>query len=90
MMYYYSTIDEVVTTHSGIEKDSQGFENVRVHFERPSKGGGFDFADLKMPDNLFYKAFGFSEDELMRMRRYAVNNSALIWEFASKGGMENA
>lgn len=37
-MYYYSTVNEIVMTHSAIlEKD--GFDIVNVHFERPREDG---------------------------------------------------
>ena len=40
-MYYYSTVNDIVMTHSEIlEKD--GFDIVKVHFERPTENG-FDF-----------------------------------------------
>lgn len=39
-------------------------------------------AEGRLPDNLFYKSYGFSEDELMDLERYLRNNSFLIWEIA--------
>lgn len=91
-MYYYSTVNSVITTHSGIEEDENGMPCVKVHFERPCANGnsGFDFADGRIPHFNFQKAFGFSEDELFQLKEYMKNNSSLIWEFADKGGGENA
>lgn len=87
-MYYYSTVDNIVTTHSALlEKD--GFDVIEVHFERPSKNG-FDFLDMTLPGEFVNKAFGFSEDEIIKLKKYAKNNSSLIWDFAQKGGGENA
>ena len=92
MMHYYSTVDGIVTTHSGLEEDEKGMPCVRIHFERPRKDGksGFDFADGRIPHFNFQKAFGFDEDEIFRLREYMRNNSSLLWEFAEKGGGENA
>lgn len=87
-MYYYSTVNDVTMTHSDIV-DESGIDCVFVHFERANEKG-FDFADAKIPHFSFAKSYGFSEDELMQMTKYLKNNSALIWEFASKGGGENA
>ena len=42
------------------------------------------------PGEIVYKSFGFSEDEILKLKRYAKNNSSLIWDFAQKGGGENA
>jgi hypothetical protein len=87
-MFYYSTVDGIVTTHGPVE-EKDGIEYVHVHFERPNKDG-FDFADAKIPHFTFDKAFGFSEDELLQLTEYMRDNSSLIWEFAGKGGGENA
>lgn len=87
-MYYYSTVNDVVMTHSNIQ-DIDGIDTVYVRFERPNKNG-FDFAEGRIPHFTFQKSYGFNEDELLQFERYMRNNSALIWEFASKGGAENA
>lgn len=87
-MYYYSTVNDITMSHSAVfEKD--GFDNIDVHFERATENG-FDFLDLCLPGEIVKKAFGFSEDEIFKLKRYAKNNSALIWEFAKNGGGENA
>ena len=80
-MYYYSTVNGIIMTH--------GFDIVKVHFERPNEDG-FDFLDMTLPGEIVYKSFGFSEDEILKLKRYAKNNSSLIWDFAQKGGGENA
>lgn len=85
MRNYYSTVDDIVLTFSDIEEHN-GFEEITVRFERPNENG-FDFAEGKLPNNMFYKTYGFSEDELMCMEKYLRNNAFLIWEIArEKGG----
>ncbi len=84
MKNYYSTVDNVVLTFSDIE-EYNGFDRITVYFERPNNNG-FDFAEGKLPENQFYKTYGFSEDELMQMERYLRNNSFLIWEMARESG----
>ena len=87
-MYYYSTVNEIVMTHSEIlEKD--GFDIVKVHFESAGDDS-LDFLDLTLPGEIVYKSFGFSEDEILKLKRYAKNNSSLIWDFAQKGGGMNS
>ena len=44
-MYYYSTVNDIVMTHSALETDEYSMPCVRVHFERPNDKNGFDFAD---------------------------------------------
>ena len=80
MKNYYSTVDDVVLTFSNIE-ERNGFDEISVRFERATKNG-FDFAEGKLPDNQFYKTYGFSEDDIMRLENYLRNNSFLIWEMA--------
>lgn len=87
-MYYYSTVNEIVMTHSAI-MEQDGFDIVQVHFERPGENG-FDFLDMNLPGEIVYKSFGFSEDEVLKLKKYAKNNAALIWDFAQKGGGINA
>lgn len=81
MEMYYSTVDGVVLTFSKIHKNGI-FEEIDVRFERANDGGGFDFAEGKLPNNMFYKTYGFSEDELFELEVYLRNNAFLIWEIA--------
>lgn len=87
-MFYYSTVNNIITTHSDLQ-EKDGFDIVKVHFERPNDNG-FDFLDLTLPGEIVYKSFGFSEDEILYLKKYAKNNASLIWDFAQKGGVENA
>lgn len=80
MKHYYSTVDDIILSFSDIE-EKDGFDEITVCFERPNDKG-FDFAEGKLPNNLFYKSYGFSEDELLELERYLRNNSFLIWEIA--------
>jgi len=77
---YYSTVDNIVLTFSDIE-EKNGFDEITVYFERPNEHG-FDFAEGRLPENQFYKSFGFSEDELIKLNKYIRNNASLIWKIA--------
>lgn len=86
MKNYYSTVDGIILTFSDIEENN-GFEEITVHFERPNNHG-FDFAEGKLPNNMFYKCSGFSDNELLELEMYLKNNSFIIWEIArEKGGI---
>lgn len=87
-MYYYSTVDGVVLTHSPII-ESNNQRTVKLRFEQ-ANDNGFDFAECNLPECIFYKSYGFSEDELLDLVDYAKNNSVLIWDYAQKGGGLNA
>ena len=82
MKNYYSTVDNIVLTFSDIE-EKNGFDEITVYFERPNNDG-FDFAEGKLPNNMFYKTHGFSEDELLELEGYLKNNNFLIWEIAKE------
>ena len=87
-MYYYSTVNNIVMTHSGIIT-GELFDTVSIHFERPNEKG-FDFLDMDLPGEFVKKSFGFSEDEILTLKRYAKNNAAIVWDFAREGGGTNA
>lgn len=82
MKNYYSTVDNIVLTFSDIE-EKNGFDEITVYFERPNNNG-FDFAEGRLPENQFYKSFGFSENELIKLNKYIRNNASLIWKIAHR------
>ena len=89
MKNYYSTIDNIVMTYSDIENVND-FDSIIVLFERANKNG-FDFAEGRLPNNMFHKTCGFSEDELMELENYLLRNAFLIWEMAREAnGVKNA
>ncbi len=88
MMLYYSTVNNIIMTHSRVLEEN-GFDYIRVHFERPNKNG-FDFMDMKLPGVFVINTFGFSEDEILDMKEYARDNEALVWELAREGGAAHA
>jgi hypothetical protein len=88
MKHYYSTVNEVVTTHSDMLFENHS-RRVYVYFERPVNGG-FDFAEGVLPECVFKKTSGFSENEIFDLQSYMKCNSALIWDYAQKGGGINA
>ena len=83
MKHYYSTVDGVVLTHSDMLTENHS-RRVYVYFERPNEHG-FDFAEGLLPECVFTKTYGFSEDELFELQDYLRCNLFLIWEFAQKG-----
>jgi len=78
MKHYFSTANSIVLTHSDMEDTALG-RRVRVYFERPNNSE-FDFAEGELPSAEFSKSFGFSQGELLQLKRYLKNNSFLIWE----------
>ncbi len=85
MRHYYSTINQVVATFSDIHESPRSGEYISVHFERPNPNG-FDVMDISLPGMDCEKCLGFTEEEMLVLKRYALNNSALIWEIAREDG----
>ena len=88
MKHYYSTVDGVVLTHSDMLYENHS-RRVIVRFERPNDHG-FDFAEGVLPECIFTKLSGFTEDEVFDLQDYFRCNSPLIWDYAQKGGGLNA
>ena len=84
MKNYYSTVNDIVLTHFDMLFDNNA-RFVIVRFER-TNGKGFDFAECVLPECVFTKLSGFSEDELFDLEDYVKCNSPLIWDYAQKGG----
>ncbi|MBO6266929.1 MAG: hypothetical protein J6M06_01720 [Synergistaceae bacterium] len=42
--------------------------------------------DISLPGMDCEKCLGFTEEEMLGLKRYALNNSALIWEIAREDG----
>lgn len=90
MKYYYSTVDDVVLTHTGIVEDNY-LETITLHFEKANASGNFNIAEIVLPNYNFIKVMGFTEDEVFELEDYARNNAPLIWELAKEyGGEANA
>lgn len=88
MKYYYSTVDNIVLTHSGIEEKNL-LETITLHFERPNENGDFDIAELILPNYNFTKIMGFTEDDVFELEDYARNNAPLIWELSKEYEVTN-
>ena len=88
MKNYYSRIDNITLTFSDIEERDR-FDSITFRFERPNEQR-FDFAEGRLPENMIYKSYGFSEDELKKKKKNLRNNSFLIWEIAREEGGEIA
>lgn len=88
MKHYYSTVDGIMLTHSDMLYENHS-RRVLIRFERPNDNG-FDFAEGVLPECIFTKLSGFTENEIFDLQDYARHNSALIWDYAQKGGGVNA
>ncbi|GHT94073.1 hypothetical protein FACS1894141_0020 [Spirochaetia bacterium] len=88
MKNYYSTVNNIVLTHSDMMYENCN-RKVTVRFER-SIEKGFDFAEGILPECMFNKTSGFSEDELFELSDYLKCNAILIWDYAQKGESQSA
>ena len=80
MKNYYSTVNNIRCSFSDVEEDN-GFDEITVSFER-NIDSEISYAEGKLPDCEIYNNIGFSEDNLIHLKQYLKNNSALIWKMA--------
>lgn len=59
----------------------KSFPKTTVSFER-NIDSEISYAEGKLPDCEIYNNVGFSEDNLIHLKQYLKNNSALIWKMA--------
>lgn len=85
MKNYYSTVNNIICSFSDVEENN-GFDEITVHFER-NADSEISYAEGKLPDCVIYESAGFSEDELLHLKRYLKNNAALIWKMALESKM---
>lgn len=85
MKHYYSTVDGVITTFSDIYVSELKGESIVVHMEKPV-ANGFYTAEFLLPSITCTKVSGFSEDDLICLKQFVLNNSSLIWEIAREDG----
>lgn len=64
-------------------EDRDGADNIIVRVEVEEDPDAF--AEFRLPGEHCYKAFGFSEEELLKMERYLLRNAVLIWDDAREG-----
>lgn len=89
MMYPYLTLaDETEITHSQII-ETDGRQNVEVHFERPTETG-FDSARCVLPTYQWKFAEGFSSDEMAFFDEFLHSNAHLLYRYAAQGGIHCA
>lgn len=70
---FFSEWNGFMIAHSDKILTLDGKEHIFVRIERVNKNG-FDFAEVILPENCFYLAFGFSDDELLSINKYLQNN----------------
>ena len=70
---YLDTYKDIVMVHSDKKVALDGKEHVFLRAERPNNTG-FDFVEVILPENKFYMAFGFSDDELLWIEDYLEKN----------------
>ncbi len=87
MMYPFLTLDDgTEIVHSQMLPD----KTVKVYMERPDEKDGFHHATCYLPEYRWEDVFGFSEDDLTRLREVVGSTAHLILQFSQEGGFENA
>jgi len=78
LLYEY---EDIIIVHSDKKRTIDGKEHIFVRAERPSDNyNGFDFCEIILPENRFYLAFGFDDNELIFIRDYLEKRIEEIME----------
>ena len=87
MMYPFLTLnDETEITHSEMKPNG----SVKVYIETPDDVGGFHSAECWLPEYRWENVNGYSEAEMIYLKKLIRNNAHLILEFSQEGGVLNA
>jgi len=87
MMYPFLTLDDdTEVTHSEMRPDG----SVKVYIETPDEVDGFHNITCYLPEYRWENVYGYSAEELERLKRLVRNNTHLILEFSQKGGVLHA
>ena len=87
MMYPFLTLDdqpEIV--HSEMHEDG----SVKVYMEKPDERDCFHYATCYLPQYQWEDVFGFSEEEMNRLKEVVESTAHLILRYSKEGGFENA
>lgn len=86
MLYPYMTLnDDTEITHSEMLPDGR----VKVNIETPVENG-FHHAVCYIPGYQWEDVEGYSEMEMMFLKRLVANNANVILEFSQNGGFARA
>lgn len=87
MMYPFLTLDDATEiVHSEMYEDG----SVKVYMEKPDEKDCFHHATCYLPEYKWVDVFGFSENELNRLKEVVESTAHLILRYAKEGGFENA
>ena len=87
MMYQFLTLDDKTEiVHSEMREDG----SVKVYMEKPDEKDCFHHATCYLPQYQWEDIYGFSEDEMTRLREVVESTAHLILRYSKEGGFENA
>lgn len=87
MMYPFLTLDDQTEiVHSEMNADG----SVKVYMEKPDEKDCFHYAACYLPQYKWEDIFGFSEEEINRLKEVVESTAHLILRYSKEGGFENA
>ena len=87
MMYPFLTLDDQTEiVHSEMHEDG----SVKVYMEKPDERDCFHYATCYLPQYHWEDVFGFSEEEMNRLKEVVESTAHLILRYSKEGGFENA
>ncbi|MGN0507108.1 MAG: hypothetical protein ACI4FZ_11155 [Lachnospiraceae bacterium] len=87
MMYPFLTLDDKTEiVHSEMYEDG----SVKVYMEKPDEKDCFHHATCYLPEYRWSDVFGFTEEEMGRLKEVIESTAHLILKYSKEGGFENA
>ncbi|MBR2214287.1 MAG: hypothetical protein IJ849_00855 [Selenomonadaceae bacterium] len=72
--------NDVIVVITKMYDDRDGAEHIVIRTEKPLFPE--TFAEFRLPEHNCYKAFGFSEQEILELDDYLLHNEPIIWDLA--------
>ena len=87
MMYRFITLDDnAEIVHSEMKEDG----TVKVYVEKPDTKDCFHHMTCILPSYSIEEVFGFTEEEMGRLKEVIESTAHLILKYSKEGGFENA
>lgn len=87
MMYPFMTLDDgTEIVHSETLPNGE----VKVYMEKPDEKDCFHHATCYLPEYKWEDVYGFSDNEMKRLKDVVESTAHLILKYAQEGGFDNA
>ena len=83
---YVTLGDETIVTHTCHENENE----IKVYFEQPDDEYFFKYLELNLSSLKILQKHGFSQDEIIQLKDFSLDNYDLIVKYSKLGGILSA